>query len=262
MPSYTPQRRLRHAHPGEVAIDSIGLSVASAFAAGMASFLSPCVLPLVPGFVSYIAGQSLPAPNESARRPAANVGLALLFVAGFSCVFVALGTAASLAGQVLLQYRQQATVAGGVLVAAFGLFTLGLGSRLGWLQRDLRFHLQLPGGRPLAAFALGLAFGFGWTPCIGPVLGAILTIAAVSEGFAGPGLLAVYSAGLGVPFLLAAAFTGKMMQRQAMLRRISRPLHLLAGAVMVVMGVAMVTGHLADFSFWLLRAFPALGKIG
>ncbi|WP_367395274.1 cytochrome c biogenesis CcdA family protein [Cupriavidus sp. Agwp_2] len=242
--------------------DTNSLSIASAFAAGMASFLSPCVLPLVPGYVSYIAGQSLPGADAPRPGSAANLGLALLFVAGFSCVFVALGTAASLAGQVLLQYRQQATAAGGALVAFFGLFMLGFGSQLGWLQRDLRFHLQLPGGRPIAAFLLGLAFGFGWTPCIGPVLGAILTVAAVSERVAGPGLLAVYSAGLGVPFLLAAVFTGKLLQRQAILRRISRPLHLVAGGVMVAMGVAMVTGHLADFSFWLLRAFPRLGQVG
>lgn len=242
--------------------DTNSLSVASAFAAGMASFLSPCVLPLVPGYISYIAGQSLPAADASGPRSRANLGLALLFVAGFSCVFVALGTAASLAGQVLLQYRQQATAAGGVLVALFGLFMLGLGGRFGWLQRDFRFHLQLLGGRPMAAFALGLAFGFGWTPCIGPVLGAILTVAAVSDGFSGPALLAVYSVGLGVPFLLAAAFTGRMLRRQAILRRISGPLHLIAGVVMVAMGVAMVTGHLADLSFWLLRAFPGLGRVG
>lgn len=239
-----------------------GVSLVSAFAAGMASFFSPCVLPLVPGYVSYIAGQSVPAPNQPVSRPRANIGLALLFVFGFSCVFIALGTAASFAGGLLLQYRQEATVVGGLLVAAFGLFMLGLGDRISWLQRDFRFHLNVPGGRPMAAVLLGLAFGFGWTPCIGPVLGAILTLAAVSEGLGGGSLLAAYSAGLGVPFVLAAAFTGHMLEQLATLRRVGRILHLFAGAVMTIMGLAMATGYLADLSFWLLRAFPVFGRIG
>jgi cytochrome c-type biogenesis protein len=132
-----------------------------------------------------------------------------------------------------------------------------------WLQREWRFHPNIPGGRPAAAFVLGLAFGFGWTPCIGPVLGAILTLSAVqSPGAGGTALLAVYAAGLGVPFLLVAFFTRELAARMRVLRRVGWILQIVAGAVLVAMGIAMITGHLSRFAFWLLETFPALGRIG
>ena len=131
------------------------------------------------------------------------------------------------------------------------------------MQRDFRFHLSIPGGRPASAYVLGLAFGFGWTPCIGPILGAILTASAttatVSEGVA---LLAIYSAGLGVPFLLAAAFTDRLTRRLRSIGRVGRRLHQIAGLVMIVMGIAMMTGRLSALSYWLLDAFPVLATIG
>lgn len=139
---------------------------------------------------------------------------------------------------------------------------LGVMDRVTLLQRDVRWHPQLQGGRPAAAFALGVAFGFGWTPCIGPVLGAILTVAAVSTDTGGVALLAIYSLGLGVPFLLAAAFTGQMLQHQHLLRRVSRPIQRAAGAIMVLMGAFMISGHLAEFSYWLLRVVPWFSRIG
>lgn len=234
----------------------------AAFAAGVASFLSPCVLPLVPGYVSYIAG------TASQERTAVQIGrwpplaLAALFVAGFATVFISLGATASAAAQFLLQYRREATVVGGLVIILFGLLMLGVLDRVTLFQRDVRWNPQLQGGRPAAAYALGLAFGFGWTPCIGPVLGAILTVAAISTDTGGVALLAIYSVGLGVPFLLAAAFTGRMLQHQHLLRKISRPVQRVAGAIMVLMGVFMVTGHLADFSFWLLRVIPWFARIG
>lgn len=244
-------------------ISNVG--ILAAFAAGAISFLSPCVLPLVPGYVSYIAGRAVGAgPHGGAaaveRLPA--VGLSLCFVLGFSTVFVLLGATATAMGQLLLAYHYELSIAGGAVIVAFGLFMLGL-VRLPWLQRDMRFHGVVEGGRPLGAYVLGLAFAFGWTPCIGPVLGAILTVSATSASVGdGIALLAIYSAGLGVPFLLAAAFTERLAGRVKAFGRFGRGLQIGAGLIMIAMGVAMMTGYLATFAFWLLEQFPILGRIG
>lgn len=244
-------------------VQGSGVGPVAAFLAGTASFLSPCVLPLVPSYVSYIAGRALPDSGDGTPRSRwGPVGLALLFVLGFSTIFIALGATASAIGQGLMQYRHAATIVGGVIVIIFGLGMLGAFQRLNWLQRDARFHPEVVGGSPATAYVLGLAFGFGWTPCIGPVLGAILTLAAVSGRGDGVALLGIYSAGLGLPFLLAAAFTDRMVRIQPTIRRLSRPVNAIAGAVMIVMGIAMVSGHLTIFSLWLLRVFPSLGSIG
>jgi cytochrome c-type biogenesis protein len=181
------------------AISNIGLL--TAFVAGIISFPSPCVLPLVPGYISYIAGRSVTdRPTGGAialKRPAA--GLSVCFVLGFSTVVVLLGPSATALGQLLLSYRYELNIIGGAIVIAFGLFTLGI-VPLSWLQRDIRFHSAMPGTRPVSAYILGLAFGFGRTPCIGPVPGAILTVSAASATVAGGvALLALYSLGLGVP---------------------------------------------------------------
>ena len=241
------------------------LGLATAFGAGLISFLSPCVLPLVPAYVSYVAGQPYyglePAPGARGRLGAAF--LSAFFVLGFSTVFVALGASATALGAWLLQYRYEANIGAGVLVAVFGLLMLGLSGPMRWLQRDFRFHPRLAGGHPAAAYALGLAFGFGWTPCIGPVLGAILTVSAVQSSVpGGVALLAVYAAGLGVPFLLTAVFMRELAGRLKLLRGAGRALQAIAGVVLVAMGAAMATGQLTAFSYWLLRVFPVLGKIG
>jgi cytochrome c-type biogenesis protein len=144
----------------------------------------------------------------------------------------------------------------------FGLFTTGL-LRLPWLDRDARYHGQITGGGPTGAFLLGLAFAFGWTPCIGPVLGAILTVSAVSATASdGVLLLAVYSVGLGVPFVLAAIFTDALKSGLPRLRRAGRYLQVVAGIVMMAMGVAMMTGQMTRLAFWLLGTFPGFGAIG
>ena len=246
-------------------IDVTAVGLAAAFAAGLVSFVSPCVLPLVPAYVSYVAGQPL---GEDVRRPDARERLAALslsafFVFGFSAVFVALGASATFLGRLLLQYRYEANLIGGAIVIGFGLMMLGMTRGMPWLQRDFRFHPHFAGGRPVPAFVLGLAFGFGWTPCIGPILGAILTLSAVETSTsAGVGLLAIYAAGLGVPFLLTALFTRELAGRLRALRRFGAVLQVAAGFILVAMGIAMMTGRLSAFSYWLLRTFPVFGDIG
>lgn len=243
-------------------ISNIGLL--TAFAAGAISFLSPCVLPLVPGYVSYVAGRTVADDATGGamamRLPA--VGLSLCFVLGFSTVFVLLGASATALGQLLLIYRYELNLVGGAVIILFGLFLMGL-IRPMWLMREFRFHGAIPGGRPVSAYVLGLAFAFGWTPCIGPILGAILTVSAASATVsAGIALLGVYSLGLGVPFLLAALFTDSLMARLKAIGRVGRLLQLVAGALLILMGIAMMTGYLSAFSYWLLDTFPTLGSIG
>jgi cytochrome c-type biogenesis protein len=173
-----------------------------------------------------------------------------------------LGASATALGQILLSYRYELNLVGGGIVIVFGLFLIGM-ARITVMQREVRFHLSITGGQPLSAYVLGLAFGFGWTPCIGPILGAILTASAATATVGeGVGLLAIYSAGLGVPFLLAAAFTDRLTRRLRAIGRIGRRLHQIAGLLMVAMGIAMITGQLSALSYWLLDTFPILGTVG
>lgn len=236
------------------------LGMIAALLAGMVSFVSPCVLPLVPGYVSYIAGRTTVANAAPGRTQ--TLWLSFCFVLGFSTIFMALGASATALGQALLRWRYELNLVGGGIVILFGLFMVGA-ARFSAMERDFRFHLDIPGGRPTASYFLGLAFGFGWTPCIGPILGAILTASAASATVGqGITLLAVYSAGLGIPFLIVAGFTDRIVGRLRGARRVGRRLHQAAGAVMVMMGLAMMTGQLSAMSYWLLDAFPVLGRIG
>lgn len=238
------------------------IGLLAAFAAGAVSFLSPCVLPLVPGYISYLAGHAARNPATALRPKFAALGLGLCFVLGFSVIFVLFGAGASALGQWLLSYRYELNILGGALVIAFGLLTVGL-LRPGWLLRDARLHLDIPGGRPLGAGLLGVAFAFGWTPCIGPILGAILTMSAGTASLGrGVALLAVYAAGLGLPFLASALFTDALVRRIRAVGRLGRSLQMLAGGVMVAMGAAMIAGELTSFSYWLLDTFPILSRIG
>lgn len=246
-------------------MEASAVGLAAAFAAGVVSFVSPCVLPLVPAYVSYIAGHPLGSGRarlDPAERLAA-LALSGCFVLGFSVVFVGLGASATLLGRLLLEYRYEANLVGGAIVIVFGLLMLGMARGLPWLMRDYRFHPHLSGGRPLPAFVLGLAFGFGWTPCIGPILGAILTVSTIeTSASSGVGLLAIYAAGLGLPFLLIALFTRELAGRLRALRRLGAALQALAGLILVLMGIGMMTGQLSRFGFWLLETFPIFGRIG
>ena len=246
-------------------METSSIGAVTAFAAGAVSFLSPCVLPLVPAYMSYVTGQSLaPAGPTVQHGSRANAALlSLCFVLGFSAVFVTLGASATALGRLLLQYRYEAGIVGGALVTLFGLAMLVGVERIPFLRRDLHFNAQVATANPASAFVIGLAFGFGWTPCIGPILGVILTAAAVSESAsAGIRLLGAYSAGLGLPFLLTAVFLHEMAGRWRLMRKLGRPLMIVAGVVMIAMGIAMMTGTLTRFSYWLLEQFPALGRIG
>lgn len=239
-----------------------GIGLLTALFAGFISFLSPCVLPLVPGYLSYVSGTTLGEAGAAARSRLSVLLLGACFVLGFSVVFIALGATATALSRLLLLYRYEANIVGGLIIMVFGAFTTGL-LPMPWLQREVRYHGPIRGGRPAGAFTLGLAFGFGWTPCIGPILGAILTASAVSSTMgSGIALLAVYSVGLGVPFLLSALFTESLMRRLKLARHLGRALQIGAGVVMMIMGVAMITGTMSTFAFWLLETFPILSKIG
>lgn len=242
-------------------VDASPIGMATAFAAGIVSFMSPCVLPLVPAYLSYVGAR----PAESgAAQPGrrATVAMAALFVLGFGTVFVALGSAATAAGGLLQRFRYEANVVGGFVIIAFGLLMLGLMRDVGFLQRDMRPGLRSR-AQPAGAFALGVAFGFGWTPCIGPVLGAILTYSAM-QGAIGSSLplLVSYAAGLGLPFLLSAAFLRESLVKLKRFRRAGPPLQFAAGIVMVLFGLAMVTDKLSVASYWLLEVFPVLARLG
>jgi cytochrome c-type biogenesis protein len=243
---------------------SADVTIAAALFAGLLSFLSPCVLPLVPPYLVYLAGASLerfadaePAPQV--RRE--TVFAALLFVAGFSTVFVAFGASASAIGALVQAYSAELGIAAGIVIIVMGLHFLGV-TRLAVMMREKRMEMAKPVGL-WGAYVMGLAFAFGWTPCIGPILAAILAVAASKATVAkGAGLLAVYSAGLGIPFLLAAfavepfaAFLARFKRHLAWVERGM-------GALMVLTGIAFLTGFVSEASYWLLEWFPALGRIG
>lgn len=243
--------------------DAAAIGALAAFAAGIVSFLSPCVLPLVPAYVSYVAGESYHRRRHlQVEERLAALGLSAFFVAGFSTVFIAFGASATALGQLFVRYRYEANLVAGVVVILFGLFMLGLWRWVPWLLRDLRPHPQLRGGNPVAAFVLGVAFAFGWTPCIGPVLGAILAVSAADTDASGVGLLAAYALGLGVPFLLAALFADRAARMLGKLRGVGAALQIGGGLVLVAFGVAMITGWVSVMAIWLLDAVPALGRLG
>jgi cytochrome c-type biogenesis protein len=239
------------------------IGILIAFAAGVISFLSPCVLPLVPGYVSYIAGGSLEdlTENPSASRRMRAIYLSMFFVLGFSLVFIAVGASASAVGEFLLSNKRLFENIAGAVIIVFGLYLMGL-LKIPFMSREMRFVSRAAGGHPASAALLGTAFAFGWTPCIGPVLGGILTMSAnTNEVGAGMVLLAFYSLGLGLPFLLAAAFTGFFLNSMKTMRRVSRPFQIFAGTIMVLMGIALITGYLTSLAYWLLELVPGLATL-
>lgn len=243
-------------------LETGSIGFVTAFLAGIVSFLSPCVLPLVPGYLSYVAGTSLETLRDSGRSRLQALSYAACFVLGFSAVFIAFGASATALGGLLLSWRYELGIVAGIVVLLFGLHLAGL-LPLHWLEREARFHTEVRGGRVVGAFLLGLAFAFGWTPCIGPVLGVILTMSASTADLqTGTALLAVYSMGLGLPFLLAALFTDVLLERLRQLSRTGRRLQQVAGVLLAVAGMLMITGQLEAMAYWLLETFPVLARIG
>ncbi len=243
-------------------VDLTLLGMVTVFVGGIVSFLSPCVLPLVPGYISYVAGASLEELQEGNGSRWRALFYAVWFVLGFSAVFVAFGASASAIGGLILQYSYELGILAGIVVILFGLHLLGF-SPLRVMQRDVRLHLEIPGGRAIGALLLGTAFAFGWTPCIGPILGAILTMSASTATLdKGVALLAIYSLGLGVPFLLAALFTETLLRHIRRLTAFGRRLQQVAGGLLLVMGVLILTGELQTLSYWLLEAFPVFSTLG
>ncbi len=230
-----------------------------AVAAGVLSFLSPCVLPIVPPYLAYMGGITLGEDGQARRRALLP---ALFFVMGLSTVFLFLGFTFSWIGQAFLQYQVLLTRIAGAIIILFGLHFLGI-LRIPLLNREARLDVGDRGGSAFGAYVLGLAFAFGWTPCIGPILGSILSLAASEASVArGTTLLAAYALGLGLPFLLVAAFLDRA---QGVMRRLKRHMGLiekLMGGLLVAVGVAMATGAFSAFSWWLLETFPALATLG
>lgn len=230
------------------------LSLLIAFSAGLLSFLSPCVLPLVPSYVTFITGMSLEDLQQSRRNTLLH---AVLFVCGFTLIFLALGAGATVFGQLMLRYRDWISRIGGVLIIIFGLYMLGV-LNLGLLARDTRLHIA---DKPLGYFGtlvVGIAFGAGWSPCIGPILGAILTMAANEADLQrGLVLLLTYSMGLAVPFLLAAVMVERFLAVFAKYRHQIVWVNRVAGALLVVVGVLMVTNRFTMLASWLQDFTPA-----
>lgn len=226
-----------------------------AFAAGVLSFLSPCVLPIVPGYLGFITGMSLDELSGDVPRSAVLVP-ALFFVLGFSIIFMLLGASATLIGAVLKVYQEWIARIGGLLIIIFGLHLLGV-FRVTGLLRERRFHLTRSPAGYAGATVTGMAFAAGWTPCIGPVLAMLLTYASARATLGGGmALLGFYALGLALPFLIAAAATGYFLRASKGLRRAIPIIEKISGGVLVLVGLLLVSGSLTVLSAWLTRFTP------
>jgi cytochrome c-type biogenesis protein len=249
---------------GSVHFSAMNVTIAAALLAGMLSFLSPCVLPLVPPYLVYLTGTSLERFADAEPEPLVKretIAAALLFVLGFSTVFVTLGAGASSIGALLRAYSGELAIVAGIGIIVMGLHFLGV-APIAWLMREKRLAVAKPVGL-WGAYLMGLAFALGWTPCIGPILAAILAVAASEDTVTkGAGLLGVYSLGLGIPFVVAAfavePFAAFLARFRAHLGLVEKAM----GSLLVLTGVAFLTGVVSQASYWLLDTFPMLGKIG
>jgi cytochrome c-type biogenesis protein len=240
------------------------ISFLAALVAGVVSFLSPCVLPLVPPYLVYLAGASLErmAGGEAVARARTDTVIAsICFVLGFTTVFVALGASATAIGGLIRAWSGTLATIAGVVIIIMGLHFLGV-TRLAFLMQEKRVAVSKPVSL-WGAYVMGLAFAFGWTPCIGPILAAILAVAASESTVTrGAGLLAVYSLGLGIPFVIAAfaiqPFAAFLARFRTHLHRVEQVM----GVLLIITGIAFLTGTINNVSYWLLEAFPALGRIG
>ncbi len=229
------------------------IPITTAFLAGLLSFLSPCVLPLVPGYVSLISGTGAETlENENNRRALRTVMVnSITFIIGFSIVFMMLGAGATVLGQLVGRFRRDLTFIAGLVIIVFGLHLTGL-LKIKALYADKRMHDVKGGSSPLGAFLVGFAFAFGWTPCIGPILAGILTLAAAEETVTkGMALLAVYSAGLAVPFLLTSLGVDRFLAFYSRFRRHLHAVEVVSGVLLIVIGALVLTGRFTVLSGYL-----------
>jgi cytochrome c-type biogenesis protein len=247
-------------------MSGLDISFAGALGGGMLSFLSPCVLPLVPAYLCFLGGTSLEqlSGEESLEVGGARrvVIAAIMFIFGFSTVFVALGASASAISGILLEHKLILGQGAGVVIIAFGLHVMGL-LRIPLLNREARLHLQNRPASLVGAYVLGLAFAFGWTPCIGPVLATVLSVAARGDSlWYGTTLLTVYAAGLGIPFLLSAFLAAPFLRWMKRMRKHMRRIEVATGGLLIVTGLLFLFNSFELLGFWLIEFIPILGEIG
>ncbi|MDE0985043.1 MAG: cytochrome c biogenesis protein CcdA [Yoonia sp.] len=230
--------------------------------AGLLSFLSPCVLPIVPPYLAYMGGVSVTDMEDEASSRKRVLLAAAFFVLGLSTVFLLLGFAFSALGRMFLQVQDWFTIVAGIVLMIFGAHFIGI-YRIGFLDREARMETGDRGGSTFGAYVLGLAFAFGWTPCLGPILGTILGLAASEASVTrGTVLLAAYAVGLGLPFLLVAAFFPRLKGLMAWMKRHMDRIERISGLLLWTVGLMMLTGQFTAFSWWLLERFPALATLG
>lgn len=231
-----------------------------ALLAGLLSFVSPCVLPIVPPYLAYMGGVSVTDMDET--RQSRVVIAAMFFVLGLSVVFILMGASASALGRLFLTQQDHFITAAGIITMIFGAHFIGV-FRIPFLDQEARLDAGDQGGSALGAFILGLAFAFGWTPCLGPVLGAIVSIAASEANvLRGVALLAAYAVGLGLPFVLVALFFPRLKGPMNWMKRHLDRVEKVSGLLLWTVGLMLITGQFTNMANWLSATFPVLGKIG
>jgi len=231
--------------------------------AGLLSFLSPCVLPIVPGYLCFIAGTSLDKVLDDSSVVRVNIfKYALSFVIGFSTVFILLGASATILSSLLYEYINILRIVGGIIIIIFGIhFTQII--QIPFLNSDTRFQLQNYRPGLVGSYIIGLSFAFGWTPCIGPILGSVLSIAASSETVStGIILLMIYSAGLGIPFLFAAYGIGGFLKFLSKIRKYIRAIEIFTGVLLILFGFLILTNRVQEIAFFFIKYFPILSQFG
>ena len=232
--------------------------------AGLLSFLSPCVLPIVPGYLCFLAGTSLDkiASGEDASKERNVFYFALSFVFGFSTVFILLGASATLLSGLIYEYLDILRIVGGIIIIIFGIHFMQI-IQLPFLNRDTRYQIESYRPGVVGSYVIGLSFAFGWTPCIGPILGSVLSIAASSETVTyGIVLLMLYSAGLGIPFLLAAYAINGFMKFLSKIRNYIRVIEIFTGVLLVIFGILILTNRIQELAFFFIKYFPFLTQFG
>ena len=238
----------------------MGTTLSISFLAGLISFLSPCVLPLIPGYISYISGTSLEKLIEKKNNLV--VVKTIFFTLGFSFVFITLGSTASFLGKFFLNNSDILRIVAGIIIIFFSLQLIGI-INFQFMNKDLRIFTDQYNDNLAFPLIVGAAFGFGWTPCIGPILGSILTLAAIEESFGRSILLlSFYSLGLAIPFIISGILINKFLLFSKNVRKYISAITKFGGSILLLTGIAIITGHLQILGFFILEFFPSLGNIG